>query len=93
MSNHTEFLARWSRRKRHADIDKNTHSKSERSSDIVCEASTAPAQDKTGLAFDDASLPTLESIGAESDIRAFLEADLSNPQAGNPFINDLLTIG
>jgi hypothetical protein len=74
MSNHTEFLARWSRRKRHADIDKNTHSKSERSSDIVSEASTAPAQDKTGLAFDDASLPTLESIGAESDIRAFLEA-------------------
>ena len=68
-----EFLARWSRRKRHADIDKHTHSKSERSSDIVSEASTAPAQDKARLAFDDASLPTLESIGAESDIRAFLE--------------------
>jgi len=69
-----EFLARWSRRKRHADIDKNTHSKSERSPDIVSEASAAPAQDETRLAFDDASLPTLESIGAESDIRAFLEA-------------------
>ena len=69
-----EFFARWSRRKRHADIDKNTHSKSERSPDIVSEASTASAQDETRLAFDDASLPTLESIGAGSDIRAFLEA-------------------
>lgn len=68
------FLARWSRRKRHEDIDKNTHSKSERGPDIVSEASTASAQNETRLAFDDASLPTLESIGAESDIRGFLEA-------------------
>lgn len=74
MSDPMEFFARWSRRKRHADIDRNTHSKSERSPDIVSEASAAPAQDETRLAFDDASLPTLESIGAESDIRAFLEA-------------------
>ena len=74
MSDPMEFFARWSRRKRHADIDRNTHSKSERSPDIVSEASAAPAQDETRLAFDDASLPTLESIGAESDISAFLEA-------------------
>lgn len=69
-----KVFVRWSRRKRHADIDKNTHSKSEHSPDIVSEASAAPAPDETRLAFDVASLPTLESIGAESDIRAFLEA-------------------
>jgi hypothetical protein len=75
MSNHMEFLARWSHRKRHATIDKNTQSKSGSSPDnIVSEASAAPAQDETRLPFDDASLPKLESIGAESDIRAFLEA-------------------
>jgi hypothetical protein len=75
MSNHIDFLARWSHRKRHATIDKNTQSKSGSSPDnIVSEASAAPAQDETRLPFDDASLPKLESIGAESDIRAFLEA-------------------
>ena len=38
------------------------------------EPSAAPAQGENGLAFDPASLPTIESIGAESNIRAFLEA-------------------
>jgi hypothetical protein len=74
MSNHIEFLARWSRRKRHATSE-NTQSKSGSSSDnIVSEASATPAKDETRLPFDDASLPKLESIGAKSDIRAFLEA-------------------
>jgi hypothetical protein len=69
-----EFLARWSHLKRHAVKDKKTQSKSESSPDnIVSEALAAPAQDKTRLPFDDSSLPTLESIGAESDISAFLE--------------------
>ncbi|WOH69756.1 DUF3306 domain-containing protein [Bradyrhizobium sp. BWA-3-5] len=68
-------FSRWSDRKRRAATDKNAESKSECSPDnTASETSTAPAQDETRLPFDDANLPTLESIGAASDIRAFLEA-------------------
>ena len=82
MSNHMEFLARWSHRKRHATIDKNTQSKSGSSPDsIVSEASAAPAEAETRLPFDDSSLPTLESIGAKSDIRAFLETGVPSDLA------------
>ena len=38
------------------------------------EPPAALAQDENRLPFDPASLPTIESIGAESNIRAFLEA-------------------
>ena len=75
MSNDTDFLARWSRRKHHAATDKIRQSKSESTpDDIVTGASAALAQGENRLPFDPASLPTIESIGADSSIRAFLEA-------------------
>jgi hypothetical protein len=75
MSNDTEFLARWSRRKHHAATDKIRQSKSESTSDdIVSGISAALAQGESRLQFDPASLPTIESVGAETNIRAFLEA-------------------
>ena len=75
MSNETDFLARWSRRKHHAATDRIRQSKSESTpDDIVSETSAALAQGENRLPFDPASLPTIESIGADSSIRAFLEA-------------------
>ena len=75
MSNDTDFLARWSRRKHHAATDRIRQSKSESTpDDIVSETSAALAQGENRLPFDPASLPTIESISAESSIRAFLEA-------------------
>ena len=75
MSNDTDFLARWSRRKHHAATDKIRQSKSESTpDDIVSGTPAALAQGENRLPFDPASLPTIESIGADSNIRAFLEA-------------------
>ncbi|MEH2520976.1 hypothetical protein V1279_006549 [Bradyrhizobium sp. AZCC 1610] len=75
MSNDTDFLARWSRRKHHAATDKIRQSKSESTSDdIVSGTSAALAQGESRLQFDPASLPTIESVGAETNISAFLEA-------------------
>jgi hypothetical protein len=75
MSNDTDFLARWSRRKHHAATDKIRQSKSESTSDDnVSGTSAALAQGESRLQFDPASLPTIESVGAETNIRAFLEA-------------------
>jgi hypothetical protein len=75
MSNDKDFLARWSRRKHHAATDKIRQSKSESTpDDIVSGTPVALAQGENRLPFDPASLPTIESIGAESNISAFLEA-------------------
>jgi hypothetical protein len=75
MSNDTDFLARWSLRKHHAATDKIGQSKSENTpDDIVSGTSAALAQGENRPPFDPASLPTIESIGAESNVRAFLEA-------------------
>ncbi|WP_213252468.1 DUF3306 domain-containing protein [Bradyrhizobium sp. sBnM-33] len=75
MSNDTDFLARWSRRKHDAAADKIRQSKSESTPDgVVSGTSAALAQGGNRLPFDPASLPTIESIGAETNIRAFLEA-------------------
>lgn len=74
MSNETDFLARWSRRKR-AATDKSGQSKSKVTpDDFGSGISTRRAQGEYVLPFDPASLPAIESIGAESSIRAFLEA-------------------
>ena len=75
MSNDNEFFARWSRRKHQAAADKIRQSKSEDTSDdIVSEASVANVQAENGRQFDPARLPSIESLGAKSSIRAFLEA-------------------
>jgi len=76
MSNETEFFTRWSRRKHHAATEKIEQSKSRNASDDIVSSgtSTALGQDENRLSFDPASLPAIESIGAESNIRGFLEA-------------------
>ena len=83
MSNDTEFLARWSRRKHHAAIDKIRQSKSENTPDGVVTGTspTSLAQGENRLPFNPASLPTIDSIGAESNIRAFLEAGVPDDLA------------
>ena len=76
MSNETEFLARWSRRKHHAATEKIEQSKSKNTPDDIVSSgtSTALAQGENRLPFDPASLPAIVSIGAELNIRGFLEA-------------------
>jgi hypothetical protein len=50
--------------------------------DVVSETSAASlASDENKQPFDAASLPTIESIGAESDIRAFLETGVPDDLA------------
>jgi hypothetical protein len=83
MSNDTDFLARWSRRKHDAATDKIKRSKPDGiSADVVSETSAdSLAPDENRQPFDAASLPTIESIGAESDIRAFLETGVPDDLA------------
>jgi len=70
MSDQEKFLARWSRRKR-APADKQAPEESPPAAD-------APSIDSAPKAeapeFDISTLPSLDSIGAKSDIRAFLQA-------------------
>lgn len=74
MSDDGNFLARWSRRKRNTSPDTREQLKRENDgSDVASEASAASASSgETKPPFDAASLPPIESIGAGSDIRAFL---------------------
>lgn len=75
MSNDADFLARWSRRKHDAATDKIKQAKQiETSNSTASETDPAPLEPSGNvLPFDPASLPAIESVGAESDIRAFLE--------------------
>jgi hypothetical protein len=76
MSDDRNFLARWSRRKRNTAPETREQLKPENDgSDVTSEAS-APSllSSETKAPFDPASLPPIESIGAGSDIRAFLAA-------------------
>jgi hypothetical protein len=83
MSDEMNFLARWSRRKHDAATDKIKQSKPEKfRGDLVSGTSTASlAPGENRRPFDPASLPTIESIGAGSDIRAFLEAGVPDDLA------------
>jgi len=77
MSEPENFLERWSRRKR-AAADAPPPQKDEIAPQEITEAAPAPATDvpkdaSDGEPFDLASLPSIESIGAETDIRAFLQ--------------------
>jgi hypothetical protein len=82
MSDDTDFLARWSRRKSRASTDKARQTKSENApDDIISGASAALVQDENGVPFDPASLPSIESISAESNISAFLEAGVPDDLA------------
>jgi hypothetical protein len=75
MSSETDFLARWSRRKHQAATDEIRQSKSVGAPDDIVSGALAPvAQGESRPPFDPASLPTIDSIGADTSIRAFLEA-------------------
>ena len=115
MSDPDNFIARWSRRKRaaaeHADEKSSEESKPPATSGAATEraqsgeearaASTARsgAPEPTELPFDLAKLPPIESITAESDIRAFLapgvppdltRAALRRAWAADPKIRDFV---
>jgi Protein of unknown function (DUF3306) len=86
MSEPENFIARWSRRKRAATQEVEatkpataTDAATERAPDTqrdARDAAAAPSGELPELPFDPASLPPLESITAESDIRAFLAPDV-----------------
>jgi hypothetical protein len=76
MSDDESFLARWSRRKRGT---KPAAGDDVQSAGTAEPAAPPPAADAGALPeaeapIDPASLPPIDSIGAESDVRAFLEA-------------------
>ena len=93
MSDDGNFLARWSRRKRNVG-DTNEQLKPEYDGgDVSSEASPAsvsPGENKP--AFDPASLPPIETIGAGSDIRPFLAvgvpADLTRAALRRVWLSD-----
>jgi hypothetical protein len=109
MSEPENFIARWSRRKR-AAVQEVEATKPEAAPDAAAErapdterdardAAVAPSGELPELPFDPASLPPLESITAESDIRAFLapgvpaeltRAALRRAWAADPKIRDFV---
>lgn len=76
MSDDDNFLARWSRRKRNTAPETCEQLKPENGGSDVNSEASAPSvsSSETKAPFDPASLPPIESIGAGSDIRAFLAA-------------------
>jgi hypothetical protein len=94
MSEHETFLSRWSRLKRESGM--------EGSSEEEPTVDTVPGTDMSSATpFDLASLPPIESIMADSDIRPFLadgvpaeltRAALRNAWAADPAIRDFIGI-
>lgn len=74
MSDPENLLARWSRRKRDARASEGDVSADGSEGAALDSAATPPGE--TPLPFDLASLPTLDSIDAETDLRAFLRHDV-----------------
>jgi hypothetical protein len=73
MSDQEKFLARWSRRKL-KPADKQAPEESPTAADAPPIESAPPAPKAEAPEFDVSTLPSLDSIGATSDIRAFLQA-------------------
>jgi len=73
MSDQENFLSRWSRRKLDP-ADKQAAEKSPPAADVPPIESTPPAPKAKAPEFDVSTLPSLDSIDATSDIRAFLQA-------------------
>jgi uncharacterized protein DUF3306 len=79
MSDHDNFLSRWSRRKRGSDADKPPIEKSGEPSDgraALPQDQTRhviPKDDAGAPAFDVTSLPPIESIEAGTDLSAFMQ--------------------
>ena len=100
MSADESFLARWSRRKRDTAAERNRLSP-EQAEDRVprATAGTAEFAQQTGPLADHASLPPIESIGAGSDVLAFLapgvpadlaRAALRRAWSADPAIRDFI---
>jgi hypothetical protein len=97
MSDPEKFIDRWSRRKRKAADE---HAPVEaKDAALVSPPSTETDPSAAGAPFDPASLPPIESIGAESDIRAFLRpgvppdlsrAALRRAWSADPAIRDFI---
>jgi hypothetical protein len=92
MNEPKNFLSRWSRRKLEPSDDASTETAAPES---AANANVAPAEP----AFDVASLPSIESLGAGSDIRAFLQrgvpagltrAALRRAWSADPAIRDFI---
>jgi hypothetical protein len=73
MSDQEKFLARWSRRKREP-ADKHAPEETPPAANAPPVESAPSAPKAEAPEFDVSTLPSLESIGAKSDIRAFLQA-------------------
>jgi Protein of unknown function (DUF3306) len=95
MSEHEDFLSRWSRLKRESGTEGSSEEK--RTVDTVPGTGMSSA-----AAFDVAGLPPIESIVADSDIRPFLaegvpaelaRAALRSAWAADPAIRDFIGIG
>jgi hypothetical protein len=80
MSNREEFFSRWSRRKREAAESANEPKQSDveaRTKSADAPMAQNAAADRSRPAFDLATLPSIESITAETDIRGFLAPSVS----------------
>ena len=94
MSESDNFLSRWSRLKRESQATSPDSEAASPDADVPSAASSSPA-------FDPASLPSIESIVADSDIRGYLHADvppeltraaLRSAWAADPAIRDFMGI-
>jgi hypothetical protein len=107
MSEREDFLARWSRRKRQAtdEVEDAPITAEPRASEQRMEGEksldneTLPKTEPMEQLFDPATLPSIESISAETDIRAFLapgvpaeltRAALRRAWAADPTIRDFV---
>ena len=76
MSESENFLERWSRRKQQASVEPAQASAATAEKDEASAAAPAtpvePSEPKPA-AFDVAELPSIESIGANTDVRGFLQ--------------------
>jgi TorA maturation chaperone TorD len=94
MSDSENFLSRWSRLKHESEVTSPDTEVASPDKDVPSPASSSPA-------FDPASLPPIESIVADTDIRQYLHADvppeltraaLRSAWAADPAIRDFLGI-
>jgi hypothetical protein len=98
------FVSRWVRLKREAASARKTESVAEapqHATAVMPEVGSCPSQHGDDEAFDLASLPSIESIAAETDIRAFLHSSvpaeltrvaLRRAWASDPVIRDFIGI-
>jgi len=101
MSDGETFITRWSRKKRAAAQDAEPRPASTAPAETTAQTPTTPADASApaGPTFDVSTLPPLESITAETDIRAFLapgvpaeltRAALRRAWASDPNIRDFI---